>query len=109
MPGPEAFEAFAGVVAVLIFLGGGAFALKRLGIIGSSAAPAPAPAPAECGTVEKSLVDRVHVLERELDAFKLHVAENFVRRDDYIRNQSQMIGLLESHGVMLARLEERIK
>lgn len=108
MPGPEAWQAFAGVVGILIFLGAGTVALKRLGIIGSPA-PAAAPAPAECGSVEKSLVDRVHALERELDAFKLHVSESCVRRDDYITSQSRIIGLLETHSAMLARLEERVK
>lgn len=42
MPGPEDWQAFAGVVAVLIFLGGGVFALRRLGILGSPAPPAKA-------------------------------------------------------------------
>ena len=70
---------------------------------------APAPAPAECGSVKENLTERVHTLERELDALKLHVAENFVRRDDYITNESRVIGILEGHSEMLARLEERIE
>ncbi len=106
MPGPDAWQAFASVVGVLIFLGGGVLALKRLGIM-NSAPPAPAPA-ADCGSVEQGVIQRVHTLERELDALKLHIAENFVRRDDYITNQSRVIGLLETHSATLARLEERI-
>ena len=47
-------------------------------------------------------------LERDLAALRLHVAENFVRRDDYITSQSRVVGMLEHHGMMLARLEERI-
>ncbi len=105
MPGAEAWQAFGGVVTVLIFLGGGAFALKRLGIVGARAAAA---APARGGPAEGDLADRVVGLERGLGDLRLHVAENYVRRDDYIPNESRVIGLLETHGVMLARLEERI-
>jgi len=104
MPGAEAWQAFGGVVTVLIFLGGGAFALKRLGIVGARAAAAPA-----CGgPAEGDLADRVVGLERGLGDLRLHVAENYVRRDDYIPNESRVIGLLEKHSIMLARLEERI-
>ena len=109
MPEAEAWQSFAGVGGVIIFLGGLVFALRRLGIIRSPAAAAPSPAPAgNCGSVEQSLTDRVHKLERELDAFKLHVAENYVRRDDYITAESRVIGMLEKHSAMLARLDERI-
>lgn len=102
MPDVEAWQAFGGVGAVLIFLGALVFALKRLGII---RAPEPAPAP---DASKRNVDGQAAKLERELADLRLHIAENYVRRDDYIRNQSQMIGLLENHGVMLARLEERI-
>ncbi len=125
MPTPDAWQAFAGVGGVIIFLGGLVFALRRLGIIPPArpVAPPPAPAPAQA---ESRLTDydiaalRAHLaegpvlahkvadLERELAALRLHLAENFVRRDDYITNQSRVIGMLENHGAMLARLEERI-
>ena len=52
--------------------------------------------------------EQIQGLRHEISDLRLHIAEGYVRRDDYIRNQSQMIGLLESHSVMLARLEERI-
>lgn len=96
MPTVEAWQAFGGVGAVLIFLGALAFALKRLGIIRAQ----------DAGKGEAE--ERVAKLERELAALRLHIAENFVRRDDYVTNQSRVIGLLETHSVMLARLEERI-
>ena len=113
MPGVEAWQAFAGAGSIVIFLGGLVFALRRLGIIRPvpPAAPAPAPAAApasSCGSVELELNQRVHKLERELDAFKLYSAETYVRRDDHIQSQARIIGLLESHSVLLARLEERI-
>lgn len=52
MPSLEAWEAFAGVGVVIIFLGSLAFGLQRLGLINLKKpvpppAPAPAPAPAE--------------------------------------------------------------
>ena len=109
MPDPAAWQAFGGVLAVLILLGAAMVALRRLGIIRQPASP---PAAADggpgCRNVKDDLTDRVHKLERELDAFRLHVAESYLRRDDYIASQSRVIGLLEAHGVMLARLEERI-
>lgn len=105
MPGAEAWQAFGGVVTVLIFLGGGAFALKRLGVIGGGAVK---PAPADNGPAEDKLAARIGAAERGLGDLRLHVAENYVRRDDYIPNESRVIGLLETHSVMLARLEERI-
>lgn len=101
MPGPEAWQAFGGAVTVLIFLGAGAFALRRLGLVG---APKPAAVPAADSRFEERLAE----LERKHNDFRLCIAENYVRRDDYVSSQSRVIGLLESHGQMLARLEERI-
>ena len=107
MPDAEAWQSFAGVLGVVIFLGAGVIALRRLGFLGgrpAASAPAPAPAP----EVDKPLQGRVAELESEIAKLRLCMAENYVRRDDYITNQSRMIGLLESHSVMLGRLEERI-
>ena len=63
MISPEAWQAFAGVAAIIILLGGVALALQRLGIIGRAAPapPAPAPAPEPEDLVE--LRTRVAVLE----------------------------------------------
>ena len=102
MPGAEAWQAFAGVVGVLIFLSGGAVALRRLGVLG----PKPQPAGKEGG--EEKWAERLSGLEKEIACLKLHMAENYVRRDDYVTSESRVIGLLETHSVMLARLEERI-
>ena len=107
MPDPAAWQSFAGVVGVLIFLGSGAFALKRLGILGSrpaAAAQASTPPP----PADEKLRGRMDVAERAIADVRLCIAENYVRRDDYIMNESRVIGLLENHSVMLARLEERI-
>lgn len=107
MPGPEAWQAFGGVVLVLVFLGGGAVALRRLGIIGARPA-ANAPAQAAPPAPDKALQDRLAKAEAAIAELRLCMAENYVRRDDYVTNQSRMIGLLENHSVMLGRLEERI-
>ena len=47
MPSIDAWEAFAGVGGVVIFLGSVVFGLQRLGVIGKRPAPAPTPGPAE--------------------------------------------------------------
>ena len=47
MPSIESWEAFAGVGAVIGFLGCVVFGLQRLGFLGTKKAPAPAPAPDE--------------------------------------------------------------
>ena len=103
MPGAEAWQAFGGVVAIVIFLGAGVVGLRRIGILGGGAKPVPAASDADkAGHVSRT------ELERAIADLRLHVSENYVRRDDYIPNESRVIGLLENHSVMLARLEERI-
>lgn len=102
-PDPAAFQAFASVVAVVIFLGAGYGAFRKLGIL---APRHPPPAPEQPSPDANA--ERIGALEREQSAFRLFIAENYVRRDDYVTNQSRVIGLLETHSVMLARLEERI-
>ena len=104
MPTSEAWQAFAGVGGVIIFLGGLAFALRRLGVIRPQTPPAATP-PAP---TTDPLAEKVAALERDLASLRLHVAEHYVRRDDYITSQSRILGMLEIHGRMLARLEERI-
>ena len=106
MPDAEAWQSFAGVVGVVFFLGAAVVGLRRLGLLGPrAAASAPAPAtPAPDAAALECIAD----LESELAKLRLCMAENYVRRDDYITNQSRVIGLLEAHSVMLGRLEERI-
>ncbi len=101
MPDPAAWQAFAGVVAVLVFLGAGVTAFRRLGFLGGAAAKTETPS-------RDNNAQRIGRLERGLADLRLHVAENYVRRDDYVTNESRVIGLLENHSVMLARLDERI-
>ena len=92
---PEAWQAFGGVLSVLILLGGGALALRRLGFLGAGqAADGAAP---------------LRQIEKDLQALRLHIAEHYVRRDDWITTQSRVIGLLEAHSIALARLEERAR
>ena len=98
-PDPAAWQAFGGVVAVIVFLAGAYGALRRLGIVG---------APSEAEQANPGYDVRLATLEHEHTEFRLFVSENYVRRDDYITSQSRVIGLLETHSVTLARLEERI-
>ena len=109
MPDAAAWESFAGVAGVIIFLGAAAFALRRLGLLGARpAATAQASAPPPAPTADEEIRGRIEAVESAISELRLCMAENYVRRDDYITNQSRMIGLLESHSVMLGRLEERI-
>ena len=95
----EAWQAFGGVLSVLILLGGATLALRRLGILRSGDTASGA------GQNRDARVDAV---ETGLSDLRLHIAEHYVRRDDYVINESRVIGLLEHHSIMLARLEERI-
>jgi len=103
MPDAQGWEAFASVGGVIIFLGGLVFALRRLGVI---RAPSATPAPAPQG---KTLEARVTELEKGLSGFRACIAENYVRRDEFVTNQSRIIGHLEVHGAILTRLEERTR
>ena len=59
MPGADAWQAFGGVVAVLVFLSTGALALRRLGLLGAKSAPA---------AKDEGGVRRIEGLESELAA-----------------------------------------
>ena len=132
MPSVDALVAFAGVCGVIILLGSLALALQRLGIIGQKK-PAPAGQPtqpevkealAEAQRAQGQLAGRISDLEtertnvqglrRRLDAIekevkelRLHVAENYISREDWVPMTSRVIGMLEEHTAMLARLDER--
>lgn len=109
MPDAGAWESFAGVAGVVIFLGAAVVGLRRLGLLGgrpATSAQANPPTPAQAA--DKEALARVEAVEKALADLRLCIAENYVRRDDYITNESRVIGLLENHSVMLARLEERI-
>lgn len=45
--------------------------------------------------------------QADLQAFKLCVAEHYVRRDDYATQMAGALTRLDAIGVMVARLEER--
>lgn len=64
MPDPSAWEAFAGIGAVVIFLGTLAFGLQRLGLLRRSPPPPPAPTPSP--QRDGGLVDQVAALDRRL-------------------------------------------
>ena len=94
-----AWEAFAGVAAVVVLLGGVALALQRLGFLPRRPAPAP-PDPA-------AKTERLHCLELSVEAFRGHVGETYVRRDDWTPWASRVEGRLEQLVEAVARLDER--
>ena len=68
------------------------------------------------GRVSELETDRADVTElrRRLDALdkgfadlRLHIAENYISREDWVPMTSRVIGMLEEHTSMLARLDER--
>ena len=50
---------------------------------------------------------RLDGFERDVPTLRLDMAEHYVRRDDWVQMTSRVIGMLEDHSVMLARLDER--
>ncbi len=44
---------------------------------------------------------------REMTALRLHLAEHYISREDWVPMTSRVIGMLEEHTAMLARLDER--
>ena len=53
------------------------------------------------------LAGRVDGLERELSGLRLHVAEHYISREDWVPTASRVLGVLEEHTALLARLDER--
>ncbi len=47
--------------------------------------------------------------KEELQKFKLCVAERYVRRDDYVTQMAGVLTRLDAIGVMVARVDERMK
>ena len=95
---PASWQAFGGAAVVVVLLGALALALQRLGILRPGAAASPA---AQAG--------RIADMERDLAALRLHVAEHYISRDDWVLMTSRVIGMLEDHTRMLARLDERTR
>lgn len=50
---------------------------------------------------------RLDVDESDLKTLRLHVAENYISREDWVPMTSRVISMLENHTAMLARLDER--
>ena len=99
----EAWQAFGGVLAVVIALGSGAFALQRLGILRPRV---PAPAPTK---IDPDFLMRLSAVEKEVSELRLHIAHRYVSREDWIPFASRITGMLEEHTRSLARLEERTR
>lgn len=107
----EAWQAFGGVVAVVILLGGGALALQRLGILRSKSAPAPAKgdddglADRVAGVETRIAVldERTRKHERALEGIgKLHaridgVAETTSRIEGEISQMNRQMSLVVRH------------
>ena len=53
------------------------------------------------------LAGRVDGLERALADLRLHVAEHYISREDWVPTASRVLGVLEEHTALLARLDER--
>ena len=97
---PEAWQAFAGVAAVIILLGGVALALQRLGIIGRPAPAPPAPAPAPETEDLTDLRTRVAVLEERTRKHEISlegIGRLHARVDEVKASISRVEG--EMHGV----------
>lgn len=47
--------------------------------------------------------------KEDLQKFKLCVAENYVRRDDYVAQMAGVLTKLDAIGVMVARVDERMR
>ena len=108
----EAWQAFGGVVGVLILLGGGALALRHLGLIRARAAPAPAkdePSMSHGDRIAK-LETRVAVLEerthnhgRDIESIgKVHiridaVSETTSRIEGEISQMNRQLVLVSRH------------
>ena len=111
----ESWQAFGGVLAVIIALGGGVLALQRLGILRPKPAAVPPPAPAEKGFDDlgarvADLESRVAVLdersrkhERSLEGIgRLHgridgVAETTGRIEGEITQMNRTLNLMLRH------------
>ena len=50
---------------------------------------------------------RIDEIEKGLAGLRLHVAQNYISREDWVPMTSRVIGMLEEHTAMLARLDER--
>ena len=107
LPDANAWEAFAGVVGVFMFLSAAVFVMRRVAGLFRPATAAAPPSPAPPGDDLRDLKETVARQGRELADMRLSLAEHYLRRDDWVPTMSRVLGMLEQHSVALARLEER--
>ena len=56
---------------------------------------------------ERASASDVSAVREGLATLQCHLAENYIRRDDWIPAVSRVLGMLEGHTEMLGRLDER--
>ena len=83
MPDGEAWQTFAGLVGVLVFLGAGAVALRRLGIVGSKPAAPAKPAADTAAPASASASDLADIKEGIAD-----VKERLARVETKLQSRS---------------------
>ena len=105
----EAWQAFGGLLAVLLALGGAALALQRLGILRRSPDPAPAPPPSEDGGGD--LVARVLALEGRAGAIEERTAvleERTRKHEDSLKGIGRLHARIDGVAETTGRIEGEI-
>ena len=97
IPDLEAWHAFGGVVVILMFLGGGALALQRLGVIRPRSAEAAAPG-APAGDVSDDLTGRVADLESRVAVIEERSKRNEQRLEGIGKLHGRIDGVVETTG-----------
>ena len=95
----ESWQAFGGIAAIIVLLGTLVLSLRRLGIVGTSSSV--------ISRLDKNEAC-ITALEKDFSQLRVHIAENYINRDDWVPSFSRMMSMLEAQGQQLARLEERI-
>ena len=118
MPSIEAWEAFAGVGAVIIFLGAVVFGFQRLGVIGQKKrAPAPAETPKASPEV-LALIEATQTLVKATEAIatrsevlgRIHKRLDDVDRElsDVKAQNARLEGKLDQHTATLHLIEQHL-
>lgn len=69
----------------------------------------PAPCDAAGRAAQAELAEFRGEAQRELQDLRLSVAEHYIRRDDYVAQMGLVTSKLDAIGVMVARMDERMK
>ena len=104
----EAWQAFGGLLAVLTALGGGAFALQRLGILRRTPNPAPAPSADEDGG---DLTARVLALEGRAGTIEERTAvleERTRKHEDSLKGIGRLHARIDGVAETTGRIEGEI-